>query len=69
MKLIDADILYQIIEKDKYELNNHKDFKARTVHDGEYNHFLKRIAEQPEIHLSVQLCHANGESVKNIDLK
>lgn len=68
MRLIDADSLYKIIEKDKCELNNHKDGRSRSVHNGEYSHFLKRIAEQSEIHLSVQLCLPNGQMVKNVEL-
>ena len=69
MRLIDADELFKIISKDKDELNLHNDSKSRLVHSGEYSHFLKRINEQPEIHLSVQLCYPNGLMVKNIDLR
>lgn len=68
MRIIDADRLFEIISKDKYELDIHKDSKTSAVHHGEYNHFLKRIAEQPSVHLSIDICYANGESIKNIDL-
>lgn len=49
MRLIDVDTLLKIIENDKINLNIHKDGKAKLVHIGEYNHFLKRIMEQPII--------------------
>ena len=49
MRLIDADKLLKQIEKDKIELNIHDDGKSKTAHNGEYNHFLKRIHEQPVV--------------------
>ena len=49
MRLVDLDVLLKLIEKDKIELNVHKDGKCRAVHMGEYNHFIKRLHEQPVI--------------------
>lgn len=68
MKLIDADRLLEIIENDKDELNTHKTLNAAMIHNGEYIHFIKRILEQPEIHLSVDICYPSGGSIKNIKL-
>jgi hypothetical protein len=68
MKLIDADRLFDIISKDRYEMDAHSNPQSKSVHHGEYQHFLKRIAEQPAVHLSIDLCYTNGESIKNVDL-
>lgn len=68
IKLIDADRLYEIISEDQYELNNHKDPTARAIHNGEYAHFLRRIVEQPEVHLSIDFCYKDGEIIKNVKL-
>ena len=67
MKLIDADRLFEIIDYDKYELNNHTG-QAIAIHNGEYNHFLKRIQEQPEVHLTIELCYPDGRSIRNVEL-
>ena len=68
MRLIDADLLFDVVQKDKHELNIHKNNIAAMVHNGEYDHFMKRIMEQPEIHMSISVCCPNGEIVKNIHL-
>lgn len=68
MKLIDADKLKEIIEKDQIEMDIHKDGRSKAVHHGEYQHFLKRIAEQPPAKLSIHLSADDRLFVKNIEL-
>lgn len=48
MRLIDADELYSVIDKDMYNVSQHSS-KGRAIHMGEYSHFLKRISEAPII--------------------
>lgn len=48
VKLINIYDLLHIIEKDKHELNIHVEPGTIAIHNGEYNHFIKRILEMPE---------------------
>lgn len=48
MRLIDADALYETIEKGIHE-NPHDDPKVRACHAHEHRHFLVEIARQPTV--------------------
>lgn len=48
IKLINANDLYDIILKDREELNIHETPEGCSVHNGEYSHFLVRITQMPE---------------------
>ena len=49
VRLIDAWLLMSIINKDKERLKeHHNNTHDIGIHNGEYMHFLKRIAEMPE---------------------
>jgi hypothetical protein len=49
VRLIDAWLLMSIIDKDRERLGEHHDsVHDRSIHNGEYMHFLKRIVEMPE---------------------
>lgn len=56
IKLINAYDLAEVINKDRIELNTHEDSKCRSVHNGEYTHFLKRILEAEEVFNVKEIC-------------
>ena len=49
VRLIDAWSLMKVINEDKRKLaEHHNNTHDVGIHNGEYNHFLKRIVEMPE---------------------
>lgn len=48
MRLIDADVLGDVVRKDLME-NQHKNKDFRAIHLGEYQHFLRLIFEAPTV--------------------
>ena len=63
MRLIDAESLWDEIEKDWHDTSHHKSPQTKAVHRGEYNHFLYAIAKQPTVDAEV-IHHAQWISFK-----